>query len=76
MKMLGLNPSDQEMVDIPNKIARYITVYTYSVIIYIRYCQLFFSQEWFNLLPRILPLGSGVVERGKKCRGRFQEEYV
>ena len=64
MKMLGLNPSDQEMVDIPNKIARYITVYS------VHY------QEWFNLLPRILPLSSGVVERGKKCRGRFQEEYV
>ena len=42
MKMLGLNPSDQELLDIPNKIARD------GLIFYPDFCQLcleYFRQE-------------------------------
>ena len=42
MKMLGLNPSDQELLDIPNKIARDGLIY------YPDFCQLcleYFRQE-------------------------------
>ena len=65
--MLGLNPTEQEMVDIPNQIARLISRLLCSLL------QVFDTvylsnnfQKWFNILPRFLSTVSREVqtERG------------
>ena len=62
--MLGLNPTEQEMVDIPNQIARLISRLLCSLFNTVYLSNNF--QEWFNILPRFLSTVSREVqtERG------------